>query len=91
MGRRRWRAGAVAAGTGRGPAATAIARPCDAIGGRAAAKPAQAELARRLGTTRSAIGGWRGGGQVSPAVARLRRYAEAAGTRLTVRLEGFEG
>ena len=90
MGRRRWRAGAVAAGTGRGPAATAIARRCDASGGRAAAKPAQAALARRLGTTQSAIARL-GGGRVSPSFARLRRYAEASGTRLAVGLEGFEG
>ena len=57
MGRRRWRAGAVAAGTGRGPAATAIARPCDAIGGRAAPR-------------HDAVGHRAAGGRASVAVVR---------------------
>ncbi len=52
---------------------------------RAAAKLTQAELARRLGTTQSAIARLEGGG-VSPTFATLRRYAEATGTRLTVEL-----
>ncbi|MYA42015.1 MAG: helix-turn-helix domain-containing protein [Rhodospirillaceae bacterium] len=52
---------------------------------RAAAKLTQAELARRLGTTQSAIARLEGG-RVSPSFATLRRYAEATGTRLTVGL-----
>ena len=52
---------------------------------RRAAKLTQTELARRLGTTRSAIARLEGGG-VSPSFATLRRYAEATGTRLTVSL-----
>ena len=44
-----------------------------------------AELARRLGTTQSAIARLEGG-RVSPSFATLRRYAEATGTRLTVGL-----
>ena len=52
---------------------------------RTAAQMTQAELARRLGTTQSAIARLEGGG-VSPSFATLRRYAEATGTRLTVGL-----
>ena len=52
---------------------------------RTAAKLTQAELARRLGTTQSAIARLEGGG-VSPSFSTLRRYAEATGTRLTVGL-----
>ena len=52
---------------------------------RTAAKLTQAELARRLGTTQSAIARLEGGG-VSPSFATLRRYAEATDTRLTVGL-----
>ena len=50
---------------------------------RTAAKLTQAELARRLGTTQSAIARLEAG-RVSPSFATLRRYAEATGTRLTV-------
>ncbi len=50
---------------------------------RTTAKLTQAELARRLGTTQSAVARLEGG-QVSPSFATLRRYAEATGTRLTV-------
>ena len=50
---------------------------------RTAAKLTQAELARRIGTTQSAIARLEGGG-VSPSFATLRLYAEATGTRLTV-------
>ena len=57
---------------------------------RTAAKLTQAELARRLGTTQSAIARLEGG-RVSPSFATLRRYAEATGTRLTVGLERVEG
>ena len=52
---------------------------------RTAAKLTQAELARRLGTTQSAVARLEGGG-VSPSFATLRRYAEATGSRLTVGL-----
>ena len=52
---------------------------------RAAAKLTQAELARRLGTTQSAIARLEGGG-VSPSLTTLLCYAEATGTRLTVGL-----
>ena len=50
---------------------------------RTATKLTQAELARRLGTTQSAIARLEGG-RVSPSFATLRRYAEPTGTRLTV-------
>ena len=53
---------------------------------RTTAKLTQAEVARRLGTTQSAIARLERG-QVSPSFATLRRYAEATGTRLTVALE----
>ena len=53
---------------------------------RTAAKLTQAEIARRLGTTQSAVARLEGG-RVSPSLATLRRYAEATGTRLTVGLE----
>ena len=53
---------------------------------RAAAKLTQAELARRLGTTQSAVARLEGG-RVTPSFATLRRYAEATGTRLIVALE----
>ena len=52
---------------------------------RTAANLTQEELARRLGTTQSAIARLEGG-RVSPSFATLRRYAEATGTRLTVGL-----
>ena len=52
---------------------------------RTAAKLTQAELARRLGTTRSAVARLEGG-RVSRSFATLRRYAEATSTRLTVGL-----
>ena len=60
------------------------------IRARTGAKLTQAELARRLGTTQSAIARLEGG-RVSPSFATLRRYAEATGTRLTVGLERAEG
>ena len=56
---------------------------------RTAAKLTQAELARRLGTTQSAIARLEGGG-VAPSFATLRRYAAATGTRLTVGLVRIE-
>ena len=52
---------------------------------RTAAKLTQVELARRLGTTQSAIARLEGG-RVSPSFTTLRRYAAATGTRLTVKL-----
>lgn len=55
---------------------------------RTAAKLSQAELARRIGTTQSAIARLEGGG-VSPSLATLRRYAEATGTKLRVDLVGY--
>ena len=57
---------------------------------RTAAKLTQAELARRLGTTQSAVARLEGG-RVSPSFATLRRYAEATGTRLTVDLVRADG
>ncbi|MFN7010595.1 MAG: helix-turn-helix domain-containing protein [Allorhizobium sp.] len=52
---------------------------------RTQARLSQAELARRLGTTQSAIARLEGGG-VSPTLSTLRRYAEATGTRLEINL-----
>ena len=60
------------------------------IRARTAARLAQEELARRLGTTQSAIVRLEGG-RVSPSFATLRRYAEATGTRLTVGLVPADG
>ena len=57
---------------------------------RTAAKLTQAEVARRLGTTQSAIARLEGG-RVSPSFTTLRRYAEATGTRLTVGLVRTDG
>ena len=57
---------------------------------RAAANLTQAEVARRLGTTQSAIARLEGG-RVSPSFATLRRYAEATGARLTVGLVRADG
>ena len=45
----------------------------------------QAQLARRLGTTQSAVARLEGG-RVSPSVATLRRYAEATGAKLQIEL-----
>lgn len=52
---------------------------------RAKAKLTQAELAQRIGTTQSAIARLEGGG-VSPTLATLRRYAEATGAKLEIKL-----
>ncbi len=57
---------------------------------RMAAKLTQAELARRLGTTQSAVARLEGG-RVSPSFATLRRYAKATGARLTVGLAPADG
>jgi transcriptional regulator with XRE-family HTH domain len=45
----------------------------------------QAELARRLGTTQSAIARLEGG-SISPSISTLRRYALATGKRLRFQL-----
>ena len=55
------------------------------IRARTKAKLTQSELAQRIGTTQSAIARLEGG-RVSPSLATLRRYAEATGARLQVRL-----
>lgn len=52
---------------------------------RTTAKLSQAELARRIGTTQSAVARLEGGG-ISPTLSTLRRYAEATGTKLYVEL-----
>ncbi len=52
---------------------------------RTQAKLSQAELAKRIGTTQSAIARLEGGG-VSPSLSTLRRYAEATGTKLQINL-----
>ena len=57
---------------------------------RAAANLSQEGLARRLGTTQSAVARLEGG-KVSPSFATLRRYAQATGTRLTVGLVPADG
>jgi DNA-binding XRE family transcriptional regulator len=51
------------------------------IRARTEAKLSQAQLARRIGTTQSAIARLEGGG-VLPSLSTLRRYAEATGKRL---------
>ena len=60
------------------------------IHARTTARLTQEELARRLGTTQSAIARLESG-RVSPSVATLRRYAEATGTRLAVGLVHADG
>ncbi len=55
------------------------------IRARTAANLTQSELARRIGTTRSAVARLEGG-RVLPSLSTLRRYAEATGTRLNVKL-----
>lgn len=52
---------------------------------RSKAKLSQAELARRIGTTQSAIARLEGG-SVSPSLSTLRRYAEATGSKLQIAL-----
>lgn len=52
---------------------------------RTKANLSQAELARKIGTTQSAIARLEGGG-VSPSIATLRRYAEATGSKLEINL-----
>lgn len=55
------------------------------IRARKAAGLTQTALAERLGTTQSAVARLEGG-QVSPSVATLRKYAAATGRRLKVEL-----
>lgn len=56
------------------------------IRARARAGLSQAEVARRMGTTQSAIARLEGG-KVMPSLATLRRFAEATGSRLMVRMD----
>jgi transcriptional regulator with XRE-family HTH domain len=54
---------------------------------RTAAGITQAEVARRIGTTQSAIARLEsGGGKHSPSLATLKKYAHALGCRLELRL-----
>jgi DNA-binding XRE family transcriptional regulator len=55
------------------------------IHARTAAKLSQAEVARRIGTTQSAIARLEAG-NIAPTILTLRRYAEATGTRLHIGL-----
>jgi predicted transcriptional regulator len=55
------------------------------IRARAKANLSQAELAKKIGTTQSAIARLEGGG-VSPSLNTLRRYAEATGSKLEINL-----
>jgi len=55
------------------------------VSARTKAKLSQAELARRIGTTQSAIARLEGGG-VSPSLSTLKRYADATGSRLHIEL-----
>ena len=55
------------------------------IRARTRANLSQSELAKRLGTTQSAIARLEGGG-ISPSLSTLRRYAEATGARLQIEL-----
>ncbi len=52
---------------------------------RAEAGLTQAEVARRMGSTQSAVARLEGGG-ISPSVDTLRRYAKAVGKRLRVEM-----
>jgi transcriptional regulator with XRE-family HTH domain len=55
------------------------------IRARTEARLSQAELARRMGTTQSAVARMEGG-SVSPSLSTLRRYAAATGARLRLEL-----
>ncbi len=52
---------------------------------RSNANLSQAELAKKIGTTQSAIARLEGGG-VSPSLSTLRRYASATGSKLEISL-----
>lgn len=56
------------------------------IGARAQAGLTQAELARRMGTTQSAIARIEGG-KMKPSTTTLSKFAKATGTRLRVSFE----
>ncbi len=56
------------------------------IEARARAGLTQAQLAERMGTKQAAVARLEGG-RVRPSFATLRRYAEATGARIVVRLE----
>lgn len=47
----------------------------------------QEAVASKIGTTKSAISRLEGGSQHSPSIATLRKYAEAVGCDLVIRLE----
>jgi DNA-binding XRE family transcriptional regulator len=55
------------------------------IRARVKAKLSQMEVAKRIGTTQSAVARLEGGG-VSPSLSTLRRYAKATGTHLRLEL-----
>jgi ribosome-binding protein aMBF1 (putative translation factor) len=55
------------------------------IRARTTAKLSQNQIAKRIGTTQSAIARLEGG-NVAPTISTLRRYAEATGTRLQIEL-----
>lgn len=55
------------------------------IRARTDAKLSQAEVARRIGTTQSAVARLESGG-VAPSLATLRRYAAATGSKLEISL-----
>lgn len=55
------------------------------IGARHAANLSQAELAKRIGSTQSAVARLESG-SISPSLSTLQRYAAATGTRLQVQL-----
>jgi transcriptional regulator with XRE-family HTH domain len=57
------------------------------IKARTIAKLSQAEIARRIGTTQSAIARLEAG-NTAPTIATLRRYAEATGKKLRIELGG---
>lgn len=56
------------------------------IEARARAGLTQAQVAERMGTKQAAVARLEGG-RVRPSLATLRRYAEATGARIVVRLE----
>jgi ribosome-binding protein aMBF1 (putative translation factor) len=57
------------------------------IKARTVAKLSQAELAKRIGTTQSAIARLEAG-NTEPTIPTLRRYAEATGKKLRIELAG---
>jgi DNA-binding XRE family transcriptional regulator len=59
------------------------------IAARVRAGLTQAQLAKRMGTTQSAIARLEGGKRL-PSMTTLKRYAQATGTRPVVRLEAAE-